>query len=59
MHGVATPGEQGHEAQTQRAARAYVVALHGAVRAVRLYPVENSAVQKALLELLVCGKVEP
>ena len=33
MHGVATPGEQGHEAQTQRAARAYVVALHGAVRA--------------------------
>jgi HD-GYP domain-containing protein (c-di-GMP phosphodiesterase class II) len=51
MHGVATPGEQGHEAQTQRAARAYVVALHGAVRAVRLYPVENSAVQKALLEL--------
>lgn len=51
MHGVAMPGEQGHEAQTQRAARAYVVALHGAVRAVRLYPVENSAVQKSLQEL--------
>src|SRR5262249_54586450 len=32
-------------------ARAFVVGLHGAVRAVRLYPVENSAVQKALSEL--------
>ncbi len=43
--------DQGSEAQTQRNARAYVVALHGAVRAVRLYPVENAAVQKALAEL--------
>lgn len=41
----------GSEAQVQRNARAFVVALHGAVRAVRLYPVENAAVQKALLEL--------
>ncbi len=43
--------EHGSEAQVQRMARAYVVALHGAVRAVRLYPVENSAVQKSLEEL--------
>ncbi len=43
--------DQGTDAQAQRNARAYVVALHGAVRAVRLYPVENAAVQKALLEL--------
>lgn len=43
--------EQGNEAAAQRNARAYVVALHGAVRAVRLYPVENAAVQKAIHEL--------
>ena len=35
----------------QRTARAMVVALHSAVRAIRLYPVENQAVQKALSEL--------
>lgn len=35
----------------QRTSRAFVVAMHGAVRAVRLYPVENAAVQKAILEL--------
>lgn len=35
----------------QRTARALVVALHSAVRAIRLYPVENQAVQKALSEL--------
>lgn len=50
MH-VPHAGEQGTEAQSQRTARAFVVALHGAVRAVRLYPVENSAVQKSLQEL--------
>jgi HD-GYP domain-containing protein (c-di-GMP phosphodiesterase class II) len=43
-----TPGE--HSAQ--RTARALLSALHGAVRAVRLYPVENAAVQKALAELV-------
>lgn len=35
----------------QRTSRAFVVALHGAVRAVRLYPVENAAVQKSIQEL--------
>lgn len=39
------------EPLAQKLARAYVVAFHAAVRAVRLYPVENSAVQKALQEL--------
>ncbi len=52
MHSPASGnGEQGAEATAQRIARAYVVALHGAVRAVRLYPVENAAVQKAISEL--------
>ncbi len=35
----------------QRTARALVLALHAAVRAIRLYPVENAAVQKAMAEL--------
>lgn len=51
MHINAPPHEQGPDALTQRLARAYVVALHAAVRAIRLYPVENAAVQKAIQEL--------
>ncbi|AMW04972.1 HD-GYP domain-containing protein [Gemmatimonas phototrophica] len=35
----------------QKAARAFVVAMNSAIRAVRLYPVENAAVQKAIAEL--------
>ena len=35
----------------QKLARAFVVAMNSAVRAVRLYPVENTAVQKAIAEL--------
>jgi HD-GYP domain-containing protein (c-di-GMP phosphodiesterase class II) len=46
-----TGGDQSGDPQAQRTARAFVVALHGAVRAVRLYPIENSAVQKAIAEL--------
>lgn len=40
-----------YSADEERAARAVVVAFHGALRAVRLYPVENVAVQNALTEL--------
>ncbi len=39
------------EVSVQRAARAMVVALHSAVRAIHLYPVENKAVQKAIGDL--------
>ncbi len=35
----------------QRAGRALVVALNAAIRAVRMYPIENAAVEKAILEL--------
>ncbi len=46
------------DADDERRARAVVVSLHGALRAVRLYPIENSAVQKALGELDVsCNRV--
>ncbi|MEP6763382.1 MAG: HD domain-containing phosphohydrolase [Gemmatimonadaceae bacterium] len=41
----------GSDAATQSIARSFVIAFHAAVRAVRLYPVENDAVQKALQEL--------
>jgi len=40
------------DAPAQRTVRGFVVALHAAVRAVRLYPIENSAVQKAITELV-------
>ncbi|MEQ1689914.1 MAG: HD domain-containing phosphohydrolase [Gemmatimonas sp.] len=53
MPGANPAHEHGTDAPTQRFARAYVVALHGAVRAIRLYPVENAAVQKALQELTI------
>jgi HD-GYP domain-containing protein (c-di-GMP phosphodiesterase class II) len=39
------------ERVSQRAARELVFALHGAMRALKLYPVENQAVQNALAEL--------
>lgn len=39
------------EPLAQRLARALVVSLHGSVRAIKLYPVENAAVQRALTEL--------
>jgi len=39
------------EISVQRTVRSVVVAFHGALRAIRLYPVENSAVQKAIAEL--------
>lgn len=51
MVGPTSVHEQGSDAQAQKHARAFVVGLHGAVRAIRLYPVENSAVQKALADL--------
>jgi HD-GYP domain-containing protein (c-di-GMP phosphodiesterase class II) len=38
-------------AAPQRLGRALVIALNAAIRAVRLYPVENMAVQKAIAEL--------
>jgi HD-GYP domain-containing protein (c-di-GMP phosphodiesterase class II) len=48
---TAQPQGSRSDADEQRRARGLVVALHGALRAVRLYPIENTAVQKALAEL--------
>ena len=40
---------------THKTVRAFIVAMNGAIRAVRLYPVENAAVQKAIAELGSCA----
>ena len=48
---TATSHGAGSEQLVQREARATVTAFHAAVRAIRLYPLENSAVQKTLVEL--------
>ena len=47
----ASPASGVGEAATQLIARGVVIAFHAALRAVRLYPVEHSAVQKTLQEL--------
>jgi hypothetical protein len=39
------------DAQVRRAGRQLIFALYGALRAVKLYPVENAAVQKALTDV--------
>ncbi len=54
--GLSPVHEHSTDAPTQRLARAYVVAMHGAVRAIRLYPLENAAVQKALQELTAAAE---
>jgi len=41
----------------RRSGKAFVVALYGALRAVKLYPVENAAVQKALGDVVAAADV--
>lgn len=47
----AAPPERGEGARERREGRALVIALHGASRALKLYPAEHQAVQRALSEL--------
>ena len=44
--------ELGGDSFVRRAGRTYVLSLYGALRAIKLYPVENAAVQKALQDLV-------
>ncbi len=44
--------EAGEGSDLKRLGRLYVLAFFGAMRAVKLYPVENAAVQKAVLDLV-------
>jgi len=41
----------GDDANVQRVGRSFIFALHAALRAIKLYPIENAAVQKALFEV--------
>ncbi len=45
-------GEMGGDSYVRRAGKVYVLALYGALRAIKMYPVENTAVQKAMQELV-------
>ena len=48
--------EMGGDSFVRRAGRTYVLALYGALRAIKLYPVENAAVQKSLQDLVAATK---
>lgn len=48
---MADDGERQETAQTRRAGRALIVAIHATTRSIKLYPPEHQAVQKALSEL--------
>ncbi|HEX2716714.1 MAG TPA: HD domain-containing phosphohydrolase [Gemmatimonadaceae bacterium] len=50
--GSETFAEMGGDSYVRRAGKTYIIALYGALRAIKLYPVENAAVQKALQELV-------
>src|SRR4051812_49707442 len=48
---VGAASDLASEAALRKAGRQLIFAMYGALRAVKLYPVENAAVQKALAEL--------
>jgi HD-GYP domain-containing protein (c-di-GMP phosphodiesterase class II) len=45
------PADSNSDSQVRKAGRQLIFALYGALRAVKLYPVENAAVQKALADV--------
>jgi HD-GYP domain-containing protein (c-di-GMP phosphodiesterase class II) len=45
------PAEGGGDAYIRRAGRGFIISLHAALRAIRLYPLENTAVQNAVDDL--------
>jgi len=55
---AATVSDCGGDPYIRRSGRVFVVSLYGAMRAIRLYPVENEAVKKALDDVvLVAGEI--
>jgi len=55
---MASFSEMGGDSYIRRSGRTFILAFYGALRAVKLYPVENAAVTKSLDELaLVAGEI--
>jgi HD-GYP domain-containing protein (c-di-GMP phosphodiesterase class II) len=55
---ITTFTEMGGESYIRRSGRVFIIAFYGALRAIKLYPVENTAVQKALEDItLVAGEI--
>lgn len=52
----ASPDPGAGDSYIRRAGRSLIYAYHGALRAIKLYPVENAAVQRALQELTTLSK---
>ena len=46
------PGVAGGEGQVRAMGRTFIVSLYGALRSIRMYPIENAVVQKALADLV-------
>jgi HD-GYP domain-containing protein (c-di-GMP phosphodiesterase class II) len=58
MSAIAELGVGGGDAFIRRAGRVYLLAVYGALRSIKLYPVENMAVQKSLEDLTqVSGEI--
>ncbi|HVX40555.1 MAG TPA: HD-GYP domain-containing protein [Gemmatimonadaceae bacterium] len=51
VNNAMSPGEASNDSYVRRAGRQLIFSMYGALRAVKLYPVENAAVQKALAEV--------
>ena len=50
-HATSAFGDMGGDPFIRRLGRAFIVSLYGAIRAIRLYPLENEAVKKSLADV--------
>jgi HD-GYP domain-containing protein (c-di-GMP phosphodiesterase class II) len=57
-HSSANPhrNDSGSDAFVRKAGRQFIIAFYGAVRAIKLYPIENAAVQRALEDLTTASR---
>src|ERR687890_796023 len=53
---IASFSEMGGDSYIRRSGRTFIVSFYGALRAIKLYPVENAAVQKALDDITVVAR---
>ena len=56
---VATPGKRGPDSATgylRRRGRDFIISFYGTLRAIKLYPLEHTAVQRSLAELTAIAR---